>query len=646
MRRLFLRRWSSSRCTFQRPPRDDSYFPHSFSKRVLCGGESHRKPALRLSAVRAPIYRVRADEVDVLHTPAAFYDTLLALAGRARRRVSLASLYLGTGAKERELMRVLEARCLAAHGKDASFGNGDDRGLTVNIVLDRNRGTRPDVTYHDDADGNRVQTIGESAASILAPAVERCAPGAFNLGLFDMPLPEGDVLTRLVLPHLGARYNEILHTFHLKAYVFDDTLVMSGANLSNDYFTARQDRYWVFRSSELANFYHDLLEELSKASRPYDCGPRTPAEPFLPFSHYADLQQRIQHLMFPQAQSQSALFESDEDDNDDQCGTDEWVFVQPSVQCASLGFRIDETLTLALFERLDDLTDLQKKNPSEFGPKGKPLDTVYKTAWLSTGYLNLHDSFRSHLFSMRTTPVHVLVAAPSANGFFTAKGIAGSLPMAYSLMEKRLYRAAVSRGLIDDLAFSIAEYEREGWTYHAKGLWFLEKGVGTEAEGKSGGRIVEGMKEYKTGDEDMDKWHTGPTFSEDVKHGLDTNEDKWRTGPTFDAATMGYGVRANTSLARVKPGLESGGALTLVGSPNFGFRSVERDFESQLLVVTDNAALAEKMRRELSENILLHTTDVDDQTWAQPERKLSWSPFRWKDGWWISPASLLVRYFM
>ena len=109
---------------------------------------------------------------------------------------------------------------------------------------------------------------------------------------------------------------------------------------------------------------------------------------------------------------------------------------------------------------------------------------------------------------------------------------------------------------------------------------------------------------------------------------------------------MGFGVRANTSLARVKPGLESGGALTLVGSPNFGFRSVERDFESQLLVVTDNAALAEKMRRELSDNILLHTTDVDDQTWAQPERKLSWSPFRWKDGWWISPASLLVRYFM
>ena len=284
-------------------------------------------------------------------------------------------------------------------------------------------------------------------------------------------------------------------------------------------------------------------------------------------------------------------------------------------------------------------------------------NSVYKTVWLSTGYLNLHDSFRSHLLSMKSTPVHVLAAAPSANGFFTARGIAGSLPMAYSLMEKRLYQDAVRRGLHDDRMFVIAEYEREGWTYHAKGLWFLEKGAGTDGHGAvaRGTEEEEGEKKEKEGEkekeeeEDEDKWRTGPTFSEDFEsmtYGMHTKVDKWRTGPTFDAASMGFGVRANTSLARIKSGLESGGALTLVGSPNFGCRSVERDFESQVLVVTDNPELAGKMQRELEDNLLQHTTDVDDQTWAQPERKLHWSPFRWKDGWWISPVSRLVRHFM
>ena len=63
-------------------------------------------------------------------------------------------------------------------------------------------------------------------------------------------------------------------------YVFDDTLIMSGANLSGDYFTTRQDRYWVIRDAQLASFYHNLVSALRDASRPHDCGPRcTPPPP-------------------------------------------------------------------------------------------------------------------------------------------------------------------------------------------------------------------------------------------------------------------------------------------------------------------------------------------------------------------------------
>ena len=171
-------------------------------------------------------------------------------------------------------------------------------------------------------------------------------------------------------------------------------------------------------------------------------------------SHYADLQTRIRKLIGHDAARGRLLSEKESQESEnprehfnvDAKNVKEWAFVRPSIQCASLGFRTDETLTLALFACLDDL---DSRAPSV-------SDSVYGKAWLSTGYLNLHDSFSSHLLSARDTPVHLLAAAPSANGFFTARGIAGSLPMAYSLMEKRLYREAVRRGVYREDKFVIS----------------------------------------------------------------------------------------------------------------------------------------------------------------------------------------------
>jgi hypothetical protein len=70
---------------------------------------------------------------------------------------------------------------------------------------------------------------------------------------------------------LGSRLpsplDESIATQHMKAYVFDDTLIMSGANLSHDYFTNRQDRALQFaRSPHLANFYHDVIDDLARSS--------------------------------------------------------------------------------------------------------------------------------------------------------------------------------------------------------------------------------------------------------------------------------------------------------------------------------------------------------------------------------------------
>ena len=86
------------------------------------------------------------------------------------------------------------------------------------------------------------------------------------------------------------------------------------------------------------------------------------------------------------------------------------------------------------------------------------------------------------------------------------------------------------------------------------------------------------------------------------------------------------------------------GGLTLVGSPNFGYRSVERDFESSLLIVTEDKHLQLKMERELN-NLMNHVSEVDLSEFQKAERKLV-GLFSWKHGWWISPASRIVRNFM
>ena len=88
----------------------------------------------------------------------------------------------------------------------------------------------------------------------------------------------------------------------------------------------------------------------------------------------------------------------------------------------------------------------------------------------------------------------------------------------------------------------------------------------------------------------------------------------------------------------------SGGSLTLVGSPNFGYRSVERDFESSLLIVTEDFELRKRMETELQQ-LMAYTSHVNATTFKQPERKLR-GLFNWSQGWWISIASRFVKPFM
>lgn len=88
-----------------------------------------------------------------------------------------------------------------------------------------------------------------------------------SLSDLDVSLYHSPLLSALKFRLLPERINEIPSVFHLKAYIFDDRLLVSGANLSKDYFTNRQDRYVVFdKVPNLCAHYIAVISALSSLS--------------------------------------------------------------------------------------------------------------------------------------------------------------------------------------------------------------------------------------------------------------------------------------------------------------------------------------------------------------------------------------------
>ena len=60
---------------------------------------------------------------------------------------------------------------------------------------------------------------------------------------------------------------EIFGVHHIKAHVFDNNVLITGANLSEDYFTDRQDRCIIIEDcAPLANYLDDLINLLADHS--------------------------------------------------------------------------------------------------------------------------------------------------------------------------------------------------------------------------------------------------------------------------------------------------------------------------------------------------------------------------------------------
>lgn len=358
-----------------------------------------------LAASLAPLARaipLRSEDVTLFDSPPDFEAALVAGLRSARRRVLLASLYLGVeGPHERALLSELAA----------TLARSD---VSVTVLLDALRGTRP----VPDGQGRRT-----SSAAALASALGPHLGGRARVFLLQSP-------SAAVPPWLGSsQARELAGVSHLKAAVFDDDCVWSGANLAETYLTARQDRYIAFKTSPvLADATCEVME--SACGHAHQLLPDGSLQPLQPGRRQAAaLAASLGQAVSPRGPLPASW--------------DTLAFV--SAQMGAGGLHLDEHVFATLLS-----------SPALSGG----------CAHVATPYCAPSPATEAALRASPAAKLSLLTAAPASHGFAGAKGPAALVPEAYSVLQARLAaRLGAARPL------EVLEYARPGWQFHSKGVW-------------------------------------------------------------------------------------------------------------------------------------------------------------------------------
>ncbi|XP_053607980.1 CDP-diacylglycerol--glycerol-3-phosphate 3-phosphatidyltransferase, mitochondrial [Plodia interpunctella] len=358
----------------------------------------------------APCFPLRASKINIIIDPTKFYDTLCERFKNASRRISVASLYIGTGDMEQKLLHTTKENVVV-------------KKMKFSVILDYQRGTRGEV--------NSKSLLQE----FLDVAPEQC-----NISLYQTPRLHGSWSKAL-----PSRYNELVGLQHMKLYIADDSVLLSGANCSNDYFQQRQDRYVEIVDPDLANFYCELIDAVSVYSKKCTKDGTICNSQYSKQQMVKEMNKVVSNHIEKWTAAQEVKFRADGH-------ADTWIF--PLIQMGEFNITQDEQVTKRLLE-------------------SAPPNSKLK---LATGYFNLTDQYANTLLKDCKGNISLLMAHPNANGFLGAAGPAGGIPHAYSLIARKFWQRILDSKQTDRI--QLLEYERPGWTFHAKGLWYYPAGSG------------------------------------------------------------------------------------------------------------------------------------------------------------------------
>jgi len=307
--------------------------------------------------------------------------------------------------------------------------------LHVYVHLDYNRSTRPGPS---------------STASMLLPLLQ-AYPDRVHSYLFKSPKLKG-LMAKLV----PRRFDEGWGTWHAKVYGADDEVIISGANLNDSYFTDRQDRYLHFKSTSFSDYCFSFLQSVVPFCfqiKPGNQGSYDLSWPDKVTSHERIERKAGEALRgFQERHLGNAFSEETTIPNGN-------VLIFPIIQAGQFNIREEERSIDLLFKHLNQYT---------YSTGAKPLVD------LTSGYFSLSESYQ---ILIRESPVDckILCASPKANGFFGSSGLSGRIPEGYTFLEQRFWHGIThsSRQWSSSSKHGVQlhEWERAGWTYHAKGIW-------------------------------------------------------------------------------------------------------------------------------------------------------------------------------
>ncbi|CAE6392358.1 unnamed protein product [Rhizoctonia solani] len=368
-----------------------------------------------------PAFQLQGKNVSILTKPNEYYQTLLDMISRAKQRIVISSLYIGE--TEHQLISAL-SDALSRKSR-----------LEVTIQVDALRSTRP----------SKTQT---SPAHLLLPLID-AYPDRVQVKLFRSPKLRGPM--RFLVPR---RFDEGWGTWHAKVYLVDDEILLSGANLSSSYFTNRQDRYIHFiRSPDMADYLVRLLRVFAGYSSTLRATSESSLGYALDWSHHDASRFNFANL----AKREINDFQTGVRDARPLDHANNQVVLFPMIQSGVLGIREEERCLHTLFDLLDS-----------GGLPETPL------AEITSGYFALYGPYQDRVVASKAD-YRIVAASPSANGFLGSKGLSGRIPEGYTLLERRFWDRvlAAHRQWNSDGGIELGEWNRPGWTYHAKGIWIM-----------------------------------------------------------------------------------------------------------------------------------------------------------------------------
>jgi CDP-diacylglycerol--glycerol-3-phosphate 3-phosphatidyltransferase len=368
--------------------------------------------------------RIRA-----LHRPHEFYDALVEAVERSTSRISLAALYLGTGEHERRLVASL-AQVLR---------------------------TRPNVTVQLCFDGRRAwrkSKDGVSTVSLLSPLLAEYGD-RITLSLFTLPAAQRAAI-------LPSPLDEVAGVFHMKTFCCDNQLIISGGNLSTEYFVDRQDRYVLFgEAGPLASFYHEFIGTMASCGESVSPGALGSSITKAPTrAELAEWRERLESCVVCNNPNKGEVMDSHKgEDTASLPVVDTWVY--PTLQANPLGISQDLRVTEALLRS---------------APKHGSVN-------LATAYLNPSPSFTKLLAAASPEgTLRVLSSHADSHGFRSARGLMSIVPKCYEFISKRYFVPTLTS--LRPWSAHVHFYQRKFWTYHAKGLWIWPAAAVASEEGK------------------------------------------------------------------------------------------------------------------------------------------------------------------